>query len=91
MQRVQGGGFGFVGDVVVGLVGAFIAGLILHAITGSDAAGSFIREIIVAFLGACLLLALLRAIGRGTRGGKGATAAFRGQPHPECRDARRWC
>jgi len=74
---VAGGGFGFVGDVVVGIVGAFVGGIFLHAITGSDAAASFVGEVIVAFLGACLLLVILRALGRGARGGTGATAAFR--------------
>ena len=74
---VAGGGFGFVGDVIVGIVGAFVGGIVLHAITGSDAAGSFVGEVVVAFLGACLLLLLLRTFGRGRRGGTGATAAFR--------------
>jgi uncharacterized membrane protein YeaQ/YmgE (transglycosylase-associated protein family) len=74
---VEGGGFGFLGDLVVGLVGAIIGGLILHAVTGgANAAGSFIGECVVAFIGACLLLALLRALGRGA-GGKGPLAAFR--------------
>jgi uncharacterized membrane protein YeaQ/YmgE (transglycosylase-associated protein family) len=68
---VEGGGFGILGDIVVGLVGAVIGGLILHALTRSDVAGSFIGECIVAFVGACLLLAVLRRVGRG------ATAAFR--------------
>jgi uncharacterized membrane protein YeaQ/YmgE (transglycosylase-associated protein family) len=75
---VEGGGFGFFGDVVVGIVGAFVGGLVLHAITGSNAAGSFVGEVIVAFLGACALLVILRAIGRGTRGGRGASAAGAG-------------
>jgi uncharacterized membrane protein YeaQ/YmgE (transglycosylase-associated protein family) len=73
---VEGGGFGVLGDIVVGLVGAFIGGLILHALTNSDVAGSFIGECIVAFVGACLLLAALRMVGRGRSGG-GTTAAFR--------------
>ncbi|MEA2669788.1 MAG: hypothetical protein QOG45_8 [Chloroflexota bacterium] len=74
---VEGGGFGILGDIVVGLVGAVIGGLILHALTRSDVAGSFIGECIVAFVGACLLLAVLRRVGRGRAGGRGATAAFR--------------
>ena len=74
---VEGGGFGILGDIVVGLVGAFIGGIILHALTRSDVAGSFIGECIVAFVGACLLLAVLRRVGPGRTGGTGATAAFR--------------
>jgi uncharacterized membrane protein YeaQ/YmgE (transglycosylase-associated protein family) len=77
-RLVEGGGFGVLGDLVVGLVGAFVGGLILHALTGgANATGSFIGECIVAFIGACLLLAILRAFGRGARGGKGPLAAFR--------------
>lgn len=74
---VAGGGFGFLGDVVVGLLGALIGGLILHAIHRSDAVGGFVGECIVAFLGACILLGLLRLVGRGHGGGRGATAALR--------------
>ena len=74
---VEGGGFGILGDIVVGLVGAFLGGVILHAITGSSAAGGFIAECVVAFLGAVLLLALLRAMGRGRSHHHGALGAFR--------------
>lgn len=62
---VAGGGLGFLGDLVVGLIGALIGGIILHAITGSDAAGSFIGECVVAFIGAVILLWILRLVGRG--------------------------
>jgi uncharacterized membrane protein YeaQ/YmgE (transglycosylase-associated protein family) len=72
---VTGGGFGFVGDVIVGILGAFVGGFVLHAIVGGYTARGYVGEIIVAFLGACLLLALLRAAGRGTHGGTGRTAA----------------
>lgn len=75
---VEGGGFGFLGDIVVGLVGAFIGGLILNAVTGGgNTTVSFIGECIVAFIGACLLLAVLRAFGRGRAGRKGPLAPFR--------------
>jgi uncharacterized membrane protein YeaQ/YmgE (transglycosylase-associated protein family) len=65
------------GKVVAGSGFGFVGGIILHAITGSDAAASFVGEVIVASLGACILLVVLRAFGRGTRGGTGVTAAFR--------------
>ncbi|HEY2704053.1 MAG TPA: GlsB/YeaQ/YmgE family stress response membrane protein [Candidatus Dormibacteraeota bacterium] len=73
---VEGRGLGLLGDMVVGLVGAVIGGLILHAITRSDVAGSFVGECVVAFVGACLLLGLVRALRRGSGGGRGATATF---------------
>jgi uncharacterized membrane protein YeaQ/YmgE (transglycosylase-associated protein family) len=75
---VQGHGYGFLGDIVVGLIGAFLGGLVLHAIThGNSAASSFVGECIVAFLGAVLLLAVLRMLGRGKLKQRGMLAAFR--------------
>jgi uncharacterized membrane protein YeaQ/YmgE (transglycosylase-associated protein family) len=56
---MRGGGFGVVGDIVVGIVGAIIGGFIA-GLLGLGASG-LIGSIIIAFLGACLLIALLRA------------------------------
>ena len=56
----RGHGFGIIGDLVVGLIGALIGGLIAGAfIQGSV---GFIGSIIVAFLGAVVLLALIRLL-----------------------------
>jgi uncharacterized membrane protein YeaQ/YmgE (transglycosylase-associated protein family) len=62
---VKGGGFGLIGDIVVGIIGAFIGGWgagMLHIHIGSG----WISEIITAALGAVLLLFILRAV-RGRR------------------------
>lgn len=67
---VRGRGFGILGDIVVGIVGALVGGFLLHLATGeSGAAAGFIAECFVAFIGAVLLLWLLRlmGIGRGRR------------------------
>jgi uncharacterized membrane protein YeaQ/YmgE (transglycosylase-associated protein family) len=56
---MRGGGYGVVGDIVVGLVGALIGGFIANAL-GLGASG-LIGTIIVAFIGACILIAILRA------------------------------
>ena len=63
----RGHGFGLIGDLVVGLIGALIGGLIAGAfIQGSV---GFVGSIIVAFLGAMVLLALVRLLsGRRTTG-----------------------
>ncbi len=63
----RGHGFGLIGDLVVGLIGALIGGLIAGAfIQGSV---GFFGSIIVAFLGALVLLALVRLLsGRRTTG-----------------------
>jgi len=56
----RGHGFGLLGDLVVGLIGALVGGLIAGLfIQGSI---GFIGSIIVAFLGAVVLLALLRLV-----------------------------
>ncbi len=57
---MRGSGYGIVGDVVVGLVGAFIAGLVTNLLV-PDANFGFWGSIVVAFLGACVLVAILRA------------------------------
>ena len=57
---MRGGGYGVVGDIVVGLIGALIGGFL----AGLLGLGSFglIGTIIVAFIGACILIAILRAV-----------------------------
>ncbi len=58
---MKGGGFGVLGDIVVGLIGSFLGGLL----TGFFVEGStqFWGSIVVAFIGACVLIALVRLIG----------------------------
>ena len=58
---VKGGGFGLIGDIIVGIVGAFIGGWgagALHIHIGSG----WISSIITAAIGAILLLFILRAV-----------------------------
>jgi uncharacterized membrane protein YeaQ/YmgE (transglycosylase-associated protein family) len=63
---VRGTGLGMVRDVIVGLVGAVIGGLILHAVRGgSHASPSVLVEIVVAFVGAVILLIIAKAMDRG--------------------------
>ena len=60
---VKGGGFGLLGDIVVGIIGAFIGGWlagVLHIHVGSG----WISAILTAAVGAVLLLILLRAVRR---------------------------
>jgi uncharacterized membrane protein YeaQ/YmgE (transglycosylase-associated protein family) len=63
---MRGGGYGVVGDIVVGLIGALIGGF-LAGLLGLGQFG-LIGSIIVAFIGACILIAILRAVsGSGRR------------------------
>lgn len=56
---VKGGGFGLVGDIIVGIVGAFVGGAILTMLHVSIAPG-IVGVIATATLGAVALLALFR-------------------------------
>ncbi len=62
---MRGGGYGVVGDIIVGIIGAFIGGW-LFSLLGVGA-GGLIGSIIVAFIGACILIAILRAVAGGFR------------------------
>lgn len=55
---MKGGGFGLVGDLVVGVVGSFIGGY-LFSIFGFSAYGT-IGEIVMATAGAIVLLLIIR-------------------------------
>jgi uncharacterized membrane protein YeaQ/YmgE (transglycosylase-associated protein family) len=62
-QIMKGGGFGLVGDIVVGVIGAFIAGFLLPRL-GIHLGSGFIEEVINALIGAVILLFVLRLIKR---------------------------
>jgi len=61
---MRGGGYGIVGDIIVGIVGAIIGGF-LASLLGIGA-GGLIGTIIIAFIGACILIAILRAVSGGS-------------------------
>jgi uncharacterized membrane protein YeaQ/YmgE (transglycosylase-associated protein family) len=64
---VVGGGFGLVGDIIVGIVGSFIGSVIFHALHVSSPFGGIAGQILVAFVGAVVLLLILRLVrGRGS-------------------------
>jgi len=65
-SAVVGGGMGVIGDIVVGVVGAFIGGIVFRSLGLTAPFGGFPGIILVAFVGAVLLLAVLRLIRRGT-------------------------
>ncbi len=60
---VKGGGFGLIGDIIVGIVGALIAGWLLPQL-GFVIGGGLIGAIIDAFIGAVILLIILRLVKR---------------------------
>ncbi len=60
---VKGGGFGIIGDMIVGVLGAFIGGFIFTKL-GVSAGGGTLGSIIVATIGAIILIFILRLIKR---------------------------
>jgi uncharacterized membrane protein YeaQ/YmgE (transglycosylase-associated protein family) len=62
---MKGGGFGLVGDIIVGIVGAFIAGELFPRL-GIDLGGGIVGAIIAAIIGACILLLIVRLVKRAT-------------------------
>ena len=60
---VKGGGYGLIGDIIVGIVGAVIAGWLLPRL-GIVIGGGIVAAIINAFIGAVILLIILRLVKR---------------------------
>jgi uncharacterized membrane protein YeaQ/YmgE (transglycosylase-associated protein family) len=61
-QVMKGGGFGVLGDIVVGVIGALLGGF-LFSLLGISA-GGLLGSLIVATVGAIVLLFALRLIKR---------------------------
>jgi uncharacterized membrane protein YeaQ/YmgE (transglycosylase-associated protein family) len=61
-QIMKGGGFGVLGDLVVGVIGALLGGF-LFGLLGISA-GGLLGSLITATVGAVVLIALLRLIKR---------------------------
>lgn len=75
---VAGHGYGLLGDLLVGIIGALIGTFLLTAVVTTYVLGplgvtdaSILGQIIIAFIGAVLLLAVMRLVagrGQGRRG-----------------------
>jgi uncharacterized membrane protein YeaQ/YmgE (transglycosylase-associated protein family) len=61
---VVGGGYGLLGDIIIGILGAFIGGWIFRQMGWSTPFGGLAGTIFVAFIGAVVLLLILRLIRR---------------------------
>jgi uncharacterized membrane protein YeaQ/YmgE (transglycosylase-associated protein family) len=61
---MRGGGFGLIGDIIVGIVGAVIGGFLASTLLNMPDAvnGINFTSILVAFVGAVILVALLRLV-----------------------------
>jgi uncharacterized membrane protein YeaQ/YmgE (transglycosylase-associated protein family) len=62
-QIMTGGGFGLVGNIVIGIVGALVAGWLLPQI-GVRIGGSYVADIINAVIGAVIILFVVGLVKR---------------------------
>lgn len=60
---MKGSGYGIIGDTIVGLIGAFIGGVLFGSFVHAEYA--LIGSIVVAFVGACILIAVVRLVAPG--------------------------
>lgn len=61
-QIMHGSGFGIIGDIVLGVLGAFLGGLLFNALQLPW--GGLVGRLIVATIGAVLLIFIVRLIRR---------------------------
>ena len=63
-QVMRGGGYGLIGDIIVGVVGALIGGFLAATLLKIPNAvnGINVTSILVAFIGAVILIAILRMV-----------------------------
>ena len=68
-QVMRGGGYGLIGDIIVGIVGAVIGGFLAATFLKIPNAvnGINVTSILVAFIGAVILIAILRMVSPGRR------------------------
>ena len=63
-SAVVGGGYGPAGDIVVGIAGAFIGGYVMRAVGATNPFHGLPGDVFIAFVGAIVLLVVLRIIRR---------------------------
>ncbi len=59
---MKGGGYGIVGDIIIGILGSLVGGF-LFSLLGLGASG-FLGSVIVAFIGAVVLIFIMRRLVR---------------------------
>src|SRR5881628_325787 len=61
-QFMRGGGYGLIGDIVLGIIGALVGGFLSSQLLGIDVTGINIVSILIAFVGACIVIAIGRML-----------------------------
>lgn len=61
-QFMRGGGYGIVGDIVLGIVGALVGGFLSGRLLGVDVTGFNVPSVVIAFVGAVIVIAIARMV-----------------------------
>lgn len=59
---MRGGGYGIIGDIILGIVGALVGGFLSSAVLGVDVTGFNFTSLVIATLGAIVVIAIARAV-----------------------------
>jgi uncharacterized membrane protein YeaQ/YmgE (transglycosylase-associated protein family) len=65
-KLMKGGGFGVIGDIVVGILGALVGGFLFGAL-GVSTGGGLLGAIAVATVGAVVLIFVVRLFKKGSK------------------------
>lgn len=66
-QYLVGGGYGVIGTIILGIVGAVVGGFVASALGFGTVDGVDLTSIVIATLGAILVIGIARAAGGGRR------------------------
>ena len=61
-QFMKGGGYGLIGDIILGIIGAVVGGFLASTLLGLDVNGFNVISILIAFVGACIVIAIARML-----------------------------
>lgn len=64
---VMRGGYGILGDIILGIVGALVGGFLSSVLLGVPVTGFDLTSILIATLGAIIVIAIARALSPGRR------------------------
>lgn len=59
---MKGGGYGLIGDIILGILGAIVGGFLSSMVLGIDVTGFNVTSIVIAVVGACILIGISRAV-----------------------------
>ncbi|HEY7064652.1 MAG TPA: GlsB/YeaQ/YmgE family stress response membrane protein [Chloroflexota bacterium] len=59
---MRGGGYGIIGDIILGIIGALVGGFLSSVLLGVDVTGFNFTSLVIAVLGAIIVIAIARAV-----------------------------